>query len=755
MISRGRTNSPRENRGIALVSVLMLSIILLAMAGAFFAAHKTDLVLMGTSLKMEETKNAALSAAQFMQYKLQNDRRFGTVAFREDFSLDDEVYPPKGDPLLSVEYYGEGNELLKNVVKGKLLSTGTEFEARVVNMLDQDSEMHTSLGVTPPRCARVWISTKRGLVTKRMDFIVKRSPFSGVSMLSGADINVHLTQSEDGAWWLGARQPSGNAVRANGTINGPEVLSRAGRSVLFEPPEGLTARVTPPYGVMQAKELRMQMNGVSKLIDSSDPDVKTAERNIRGALSPEGAPVEVPTLDADKLTAPVTSFRPPSNKVTFKTVEKGGQVVHQLLEGRRVVWEYDGKNPLKRFYSWDFGNATFDLESRTMTVAPGAELKTKGHFVLSSESEVPGHDFQPTLVLGDEYQGGSLDAEGITIQGSVGGMGALKAGQEGLRVRAKSSLSTTPDFGVALHSESDVVLSKPGSSSQDGIPVDWDAYAEGFRSKNSGDNTKLSHWAELDEDSKMELAVDFAGRELAEPVPDPGTSPYENPLWGALTKDFPADIKASQAFAEWMKPGDPGEFDLVPVDPADPAGPKRRVVVREPVPSGPGLNVDRYVRLREYLKSLKAGTPDETWLSAEDPEVASRRRWDVRKMVKNQLSSFQLAAGQKAVDKNGHVVLEWNTLGDYFASDKKNPFLNGFNPDMNFRGLIYAGRDFSFDTQKQGIQVEGAIVAHGDIDIRNATGARIIYNSDLLENLFSTNEGDNSVKLDRTFWAFY
>ena len=46
-------------------------------------------------------------------------------------------------------------------------------------------------------------------------------------------------------------------------------------------------------------------------------------------------------------------------------------------------------------------------------------------------------------------------------------------------------------------------------------------------------------------------------------------------------------------------------------------------------------------------------------------------------------------------------------------------------------------------------------MAKGDIDIINATGARIIYNSELLENMFVANEGDTSAKLERAYWAYY
>ena len=184
---------------------------------------------------------------------------------------------------------------------------------------------------------------------------------------------------------------------------------------------------------------------------------------------------------------------------------------------------------------------------------------------------------------------------------------------------------------------------------------------------------------------------------------------------------------------------DPGEPDIVELKPG--------------VDAGPGLNVENYVRMREYLKTLKNGNADETWLISDDPTVQASRRNDVMSLIKNQMTSFQHLAGQTGTEKDGVVVLEWNKLSDYFSGS--NPFLTGYSADMKFKGLIYAGDDFRFDTQQQGIEIEGALVAKGDINIINATGARIIYNSELLENMFVANEGDTSAKLERAYWAYY
>jgi hypothetical protein len=825
-----------SRKGIALVSVMLVSIILLALAGAFFAAHRTDLMLMGTSTKLEKTKNAALSAAEFFQYKLQNDRFFGAVPFKNGKTED---YPiGAGDPMMTIEYVSEGDNPNKNVVIGRIHKTGLTFEGRLLNNLGKDAVAGHPLGTTPPRSVRVWITTKQGFIVKNMDFILKRSPFSSVSMLSGNDIQVDLANSEDGHWWLGARQASGNAVRANGEIRGPEVLSETGRAVLFEPPDGMADKVQPPYGVIQGKDLKMQMNGVMTDIQSDDDRLQDVEDNILGVLSPDGAGVEVPNLDADELTSPSNSFKIPANDVAFRTRDgDNGRVVHELLEDGKVVATYGDRNRSSRHHIWSKGSkvaAVFDLESRTMTVTDNYELHTEGSFTLRGTTGDGDSDAgdgepdrgkwrgrrdsdwgrrdegnQPTLVLGSQRGGASIDANGITVKGSVGGKGALKAGDRDLSIRAKSSLSTTPDFGVALHSNDDIYLSKPGSSSADGIPPDWDAFSKAFQNQ---PNEKLDHWSELEPKDKSALTAEFADVILSEP----GTYAGDDPIWLSLTGEFAADERAMEAYESWTQEHadpvegpdpdwDPMEPPLVPVmdENGEPVFDSEGDVVMEPEPiwppepplipvvdsegkprknwkgkpimrpdpdwewdpqppiieieagqdQGTGLNVENYVRMREYLKTLDRGKPDETWLDAEDPTVQASRHRDVQRLIKNQLSSYQLLAGQTAVEKDGYVRLKWNKLSQYFSGS--NPFLTGYSADMSFRGLIYAGDDFRFDTQQQGIEIEGALVAKGDIDIINATGARIIYNAELLENMFVANEGDTSAKLERAYWAYY
>lgn len=757
---------------MALVSVLLVTVVLLGLAGAFFAAHKSDLALMTSGTYREQTRNGCLSVADYIQFKLQNDRRFGAAPFSGPGALPPDVFPDSGPAMLTAEFRSESSgggasAIHRNYVTGTLPESGVEFEAEILNNLDGLSTLGVATGrSTPPRTCRVWITSRRGNVTQHTDFILKRSPFTSSTITSGKDINVQLSGSGNGAWWLGARQPSGNNVRASGVINGPEVWNPGHASVLFTPPPGLETKAAPPYGVLSGSELVMQVDGVPTNLSQGDEALKEAQKNIKGVLSPGNGTVTVPELNRDDLQGPARKVNLPKTELVFRTeLGPSGETIHILEGDGSVLKSYNPSTmpPDERWFVWEgtdaHGAVVMDLETRLMAVADNVEVQAGDRpFVLKSVTADGQLDSarQPTLYLGSPDKGAAVDARSVRIEGSVGGMGAVKS-QTDLQIAAKSNLSTTPDYGIALHAERDIVLTKPGTNATDGLAVDWDAFATAY---SAGSTKSLDNWARKSADERNDAAAVFKTRKLAE-----STSPEAfDPLWAALTAEFPADAAALEARDQWLEPGVKPTYgiptDYVPPEPPEggwPPGeeppPPEEVMLDPGIPAGPGISMDKYIRLREYLRTVKAGQPDPTWLSSTDDAVNAQREADVTRLISNQLSNYQLQAGQISQEIGGQVVLRWKPLSSYFTGS--NPYMASYTPDMLFRGLIYAGRDFIFDTERKGIYIEGALVAKGNVNISDATGANFVYNSELLENLFATDDQDTSVPLERAYWAFY
>ncbi len=736
---------------MALVSVLLVTVVMLALAAAFFASHRADLALLTTSTYREQTKNACLSVADILQYKLQNNRTFGSVPFTNKT----ETYPSDSVPeLLKLELTGDGKHPRANRIIGEMPLSNVEFEVRLVNNLATDTfaEKLKFDPESPPRTARAWITARRGNVTSHIDVIFKQSPFTTASITSNGNITVDLANS-DGYWLLGAMQQSGNNVRASGNIKGPEVWSKTGAAVQFTPPPGMEKKLKPPYGTMQGKELEMQVDGAYRFLKPGTAETAQSEATIKGVLSSGGGDVKLPELEANSLQGASRKVAFPHSKIVFETTDDGeGGAVHRLLSDGKELAHYNANSYSgQRTFSWYDNDshqyaASFDLEKRVMTVNPDFELQVGADFSLSSTTK--GQTFgslQPTLVLGNSDRGAGLHASNVDIDGSVGGFGAIKSSGS-LNVAAKSSLSTTPDFGIALHAKGDVVLTRPGANASDGLAGDFDA----FKAASSGDNTNLDRWGYLDDASMTTEANSFKGRPLA----GAGGSAQFQPLWDGLTADFPADQRAisyrdallKAAVAEVTEP-DPNWVES-PEQPVQPL-----IVITPGEPAGAGVTVDNYVRLREYLRSAKKGTPDPSWLEDTNPDVKVQRASDVTNLVKNQLSSYQLSAGQQTEEVNGQPVLNWVSLTNFFK--KQNPYTATYSPDMLFRGLVYTDSNFIFDTQRQGVYIEGALVAKGNVDIKNASGAQFVYNSDLLQNLFAPEKDDFSIPLERAYWAFY
>ncbi len=739
---------------MALVSVLLVTVVMLALAAAFFAAHRSDLALLTSSTYREQTKNACLSVADILQYKLQNDRTFGSGAFSRETK--EELFPlDSSEPVLEFRYTGDGFEPEKNLISGTLPLSEVEFEIRLVNNLASNAitERLTYNPSAPPRTARAWITARRKSVVSHIEVIFKQSPFTTASITSNGSIDVQLKEG-DGYWHLGAMQQSGNKVRASGNIKGPEVWSKTGAAVRFTPPPGMERKLRPPYGTMQARTLQMQVDGRHTFLQPGSTETLESEATIQGVLSSGGGEVRIPDLDPDNLQGASRKVHFPHSQLTFETVDDGKDgPVHKLMSGSQELARYNPENYSgKRTFQWEDPTgqtaATFDLENRVMAVNPDIELQVDTNFTLSGRTKGQASDpLQPTLVLGNSERGASLKATSIDIDGSVGGFGAIKSSGD-LKVAAKSALSTTPDFGIALHAKGDVNLNPPGANSNDGLAVDFEAFEQATSSVK--DNATLDRWGYLGDRQMASEAASFKNRSLA----SSGGKAQFQPLWDGLTSEFPADQRAIDYRDSLLKEA----VAEVTVDDPDwvesPAQPTPSPVVVTPAePAGPGIKVDNYVRLREYLRSVKKGAPDASWLEAPSTEMKDQRAADVTNLVKNQISSYQLTAGQQTKEIDGQPVLSWKPLTGFFGGS--NPYKAKYAPDMLFRGLVYTEGNFTFNANKQGIYIEGALVATRDVKILEASGAQFVYNSDLLQNLFAPEQNDLSIPLERAYWAYF
>jgi hypothetical protein len=307
----------------------------------------------------------------------------------------------------------------------------------------------------------------------------------------------------------------------------------------------------------------------------------------------------------------------------------------------------------------------------------------------------------------------------VNIKGTVVGYGSLIADTGSISIYAKSAMSTSPDRGIALYAGNNISIEKDpnlkmAKSNQQSsmLPSDWEAYKEALQ--HCDKKNEMDAWQVLTEEQREPLIGkdDTSGGGYRNAVLDDAAR-----FWAILSENFPPDDAAREAYRSWTSR------------------------------QKGSMTLGQYIRLREYLKSADAKKPDSSWLNL------SERNDEAGQIIYNQLTMYANDAGQVRDEKK--CTYRPRTLSEFF-SQKTNPYLLGFYPDMSFRGLIYSRNgDFRFNASQKGISIEGAVVArNGSINIREATGVNFIYNplflDTMLENVFAP-----GVKLEKVLCYIY
>lgn len=746
----------RKRRGAALITLLMMMVLLAVLSGAFLGVHQTNITLAQNSDRYQEVYQACVSGVDYLWYRIENEREFGKFAFRGSTS---EQFPRSGTPLLRATLKGDGVDPLKNRIEGELLATGQTFELAFVNNLGSMAMVQDGGIVTPPNAVRVLATSQVESVTRTLDTVFRIAPLVGYTALSGGRMSIDLDAGTNpmAGWWLETRDPARNSVRSNGDIYAPNsvddpIVAR----VQFRAPDGLAGRLRSPYGAAySAQEIYMQdtMGRATGHALGSSPVIRSqAENNATGMFSTGNGDTRVPELTLDQLRSPTLPVNIAPGRYEFQTEGSVHRLVHHSNSGTAsTLLSYDSQNPgasptLPLLSRYGDTVAQVNLQTRNFAIPPGVKVSSFGSLSFESrEGAVP----QLSLGNADQISMLAVTNGDLRVEGSVVGLGAVAADSGSISIQAKSTLSTSPDYGVAVFAGENVSLDQPGTGAEDAIPGDWEAFRMAL------DGSELDGWMRRSEERRSDIAGDFA-REMV--VPEGGNF---GRLWLGLVEEFgAADGAAVGARDEWLREtvvidppsgsggepepsgggpdpsgGGPGPSGGGPSGGSDGGSPRV-------IPGGGGITMGRYIRLREYLRSR-----DDTWLN----DRGLNRSEDVQRLLVNQVSFFQEMAGQYWVEIGPEQYeARWRELSQFFRGS--NPFIVPYRPDMAFKGLVYA-KNFEFDANDKGIEIEGAIVTQENLTIRNALGARFVYNPELLQNLV-TEPTSPQVELERAYWNF-
>jgi len=750
---------------MALFLVLVVTTLLLFLTGAFLCVNRSNMALMGSFISRASGMQACLSGLNYAWIRLESDKYWAKAVFPRGTRV--YHHPANGTPVMQIREIGDGAEARNNIVEGEVLGTGATFSIRMINNLDGRSPLMADR--VPAYAVRLQISGVSGPATRRMEAILRLSHFVDASAVCSEDMTVRFDdESANPRWVIRSRDPLQNLVRSNKNIFGPDAINR--NQVLFVPHEGVRAK-DPPYGVAWARK-NISLAGLS-LTDPKNgaQRIATAQARSHGLFKPEGnQPYRIPDLNPRGIDLPdarvnlgagkyvfanvsvqqqkeVTVEEPPrSGNFVNKWVDAGSSVVPALkrvagnvkdlwyLEPspgsglRTVGYSIGAENyhPVTDdFFAIKDGEvdaAYVDLTSHTFGLPRNFTVHVDGGFELSSDK----YGTTPMLFLGCQltsYQlgdtPGALAVKGgdVKIRGTVSGYGSMIADEGSIDRYAKSALSPSPDRGIAVFAGSGIQIvadpnARDASTNLGGmLASDWDAFKDAFTGYPN--KAALDNWRGLSAEQQAAL------------------------LGGGAASGGFQDAKMASSTTYWGNLGD----IVVP----DAAAQKARDIWCG-LQSG-CLTVAQYIRLREYLKSVKRGSPNANWLN---PAAYGSR---VLSIIDAQLSRYAHDAGD--VYDYGLTLTRPKYLSEFFAG-ASNPYKEIAYPDVSFRGLIYTRNgDFVFNADKKGIAIEGAVVVrNGNLKIEDASCVDFNFSPAYLDK-FVRSPFSQSARLEKVLCVMY
>ena len=730
----------KPNRAAALFFVLVITAVFAVLMVAFLVINRQQMALSGNTLARQASYDACISGLNFVQSQLEADRTWGCTSFPLGNST---LGYPAGAPLMTVTTFGDGLAVAaptppnpaNNYISGRIATpSGIEatFKANVVNNLYlTNTTLVTPLGDVPRHAIRVRIEAQSSGMTRRLDVVLRKHAFSDSILASGADTSVLLGATPGQGWNLLSRDYA-NLVRANGNIWAPK------------PTDSDLQFVNTTGNLKAAKEITLKDLAVSTATSSQLAAQQTA---ANGLFQPYSKPVVVPELKGDQLRLPATHIAIPAGSYTMTscvredaginngdgtytvkvTSQMGMETPAQLMAGPATAvnvirttpgangWvagrapDITGTDNTPTIFSATVNgtakNVVADLSTGDIYIPSGLTLKAQGDI-----------DFKPgntginaTLNFGFEYTGvkktpfntpfmaltpstaieqmGSDGAAVSAINGSIHisgmalGLGSISADRD-ITLSAQPGMSSRPSVAVAVRAGNDLTLNPPPrAKSQIGLKVDGPVF-------NSAMNS-TGNWPALEN-----YVIAYFG-DTAPTTPTTNvtvqnvTDASSKPLTGAAAWDLMAKEvgKAKGAYSSGSVPGD---------------------IASTSFPFNKQLCLEDYVRLREYMRS-----GNKKWLDRGDADY---------KLLLTQLLDSQLCAYSSFARATGVSLQTLMAMG-------------GVLPDMYFVGLVYAGRNLTVSGSNNSMYAEGAMVAKGNIALKDVPDLTTVYNRLFLEDI--------------------
>lgn len=316
-----------RRKGIALaVTMLVLSVMTLVSV-AFFQSYQSHFSITRSSRSSETAAAGCEAVFDYVTYRLEHDRGWGSGLFEE---VDNEKDPLS--PLVEIEsMVGTHN------FRGRIVGSNTTVSGTIYNNFKDLGHGGEDPALYPPsETAHGFIECKNGDSVRRVEFLVREAPLFDSSALSRTNIKVGAN-----GLTLSSNDTSRNMLRSEQNIYLPDMLNGDGRTKFYLPESD-----TPDHnGMVWAKGDIYSLEG-----DESDVEVLLDEEGLaKAAETSHGKMVpradshfSLQELDSDLFEVPETHTTIPLNFPDLPTLPgvpnlSGGNAAGQFNFTRRAA----------------------------------------------------------------------------------------------------------------------------------------------------------------------------------------------------------------------------------------------------------------------------------------------------------------------------------------------------------------------------------------------------------------------------------
>ncbi len=218
----GDRSMRKDQKGIALFTVMAAVVVVMMMLGAFLTSHQSQLALNATSRERQACRDALDSVAQFCRFRLEDDSawlRVTTSNFSQQTYSD-----PNGQPIFLFQevdpnQFSSRPELARlggrTILEGRVVASGVDFRVSVVNNLAFKTA--DSIHQVPAESCRLRIQALYGRTSESAEIVLRNAAYFSSTVAASGDIEV-----EADSVTFASSDPLRNQIRSLSDIKLPD-----------------------------------------------------------------------------------------------------------------------------------------------------------------------------------------------------------------------------------------------------------------------------------------------------------------------------------------------------------------------------------------------------------------------------------------------------------------------------------------------------------------------------------------------------